>query len=103
MSRSFFEKLNGRLNQAVKSLLARCLDCGLVRIQLQNGKTAKRFRLFGKTIFTLGKKNVSVHADKPAVYLKVNRIAPYTIQCIQHWINILSTGGGTIITLSAIM
>lgn len=94
MSRSFYARLNNRAAKICSAFFARLTDCGFVKVRTQDQtKTCRKLRLFGKTLCTFGAGKKPVYdTAKPPVYLKINRDAPYTLFCIQRWLNIFAGG-----------
>jgi hypothetical protein len=77
------------------NMVARILDCGKITIHTFNKEDkCMKLRILGKTIYS--SKKIPLEKDKkdvPVFYLKVNRDAAYTIDCIQGWINIINEIG----------
>ena len=83
-------------------ILGRALDCGWVVIHTYNpDMRCRKFRLFGRTLYSSesrggGKtdREVGCRDDAlPVFYLKVNRDEPYTLICVQEWINVITELG----------
>lgn len=73
------------------SFLDVLLDNGIMTISTFGGGKSSKVRLFGHTLFD--KESVDLNNGKLVFYFKINRIADYTLQNIQYWIDVVSEYG----------
>lgn len=82
------EQLKGLAKFAEKPLAT-----GILKIRGYETKMVfeKRIEVFGITVskYFFSKTKRIIDIDAPVFYLKVNRIADYTLRCIQEWLNIV--------------
>ena len=77
---------------SIKKLGWRIMDTGKIEIKTENG-SFNQIRFMGS-----GYWKHMIHANRggieqPIFYLKINRDAPYTIECIQMWLDVIKDVG----------
>ena len=88
------KKVFDRINKGFRAV-GQWLSYGLIEIiwvhTYRNERSGPFVYLFGKQIRPRKKKTPQkspwVDPNQPVIYLKVNRLADYTIPCIQRWVN----------------
>lgn len=94
MIKSKIKNMVKTIIKSFKKVGWRCMDTGPIDVHM-NGQIHRIIRFFGFTVSGKldGQKGKGGGISTPVFYLKINREAPYTLECIQMWLDIAAQMG----------